>query len=58
MTCTFDPTPSSGQTSCANAAATVPIEDGSAVSLAVGNPGNPATEGDFSIEWSVDYVRR
>jgi hypothetical protein len=56
--CTINGRTTSGQTSCDSGEATLAIEEGDRVSLGVGNPGDPFTQGNFTVDWSLEWVRR
>jgi hypothetical protein len=47
-----------GQTSCDSGSATQTIQQGDRVSIGVGNPGDPITQGNFRVEWSLELATR
>jgi hypothetical protein len=47
-----------GQTVCEDRTNVVTLNAGDRISLGVGNPGDPFTQGDFFVEWSAEFTER
>jgi hypothetical protein len=56
--CMIDGRANPTQTSCDSGEAMLTIEEQDRVSVGVGNPGDPFTRGNFTVEWSVEWVQR
>lgn len=54
--CKIDGRANPGQLTCQDTVSTATVKSGDRLVLSVGNPGDPITQGRFTVEWSVELV--